>query len=122
MKYHIRHISYWFLRVLIGIILLSTGVGKAADVPGFVSVIRTYETGLIYNARWVVAILIVVIEIALGLSILFGWRIKRGALLSVLLNAGYFIFLSITLLRGVYVPNCGCFGVFLAASGTGYAF
>ena len=60
------------------------------------------------------AILIVAIEIVLGLWILFGWRIERGALLSILLNAGYFIFLSITLLRGVYVPNCGCFGVFLA--------
>lgn len=104
---------YWLLRIFMGTFLLASAVGKALDVQGFVEVVRTYEMGLSLGSRWAAAIATIGIEAGLGLWILSGRNISASALASLALNAGYFVFLASTLMRGVHVPNCGCFGVFL---------
>lgn len=114
LKRRIRRGLYWFLRIFLGLFLLAAGVGKALDLPGYVDVIGTYEMGLPVWARWLIAIAIIIVEGELALWILSGWRTSVAALLALALHTGYFALLTITLLRGIDVPNCGCFGVFLA--------
>lgn len=113
-RQRVQQSLYWFLRIVLGLFFLVAGIGKAVGVPGFVDVIRTYRTGLALSGRWAAAIAITVIETALGLWILSGRRTAAGALFSFFLNIGYFALMAVTLLRGIRVPNCGCFGVFLA--------
>lgn len=114
MKQKFQKFFYWFLRVLLGLFLLASAIGKLLDVSGFVAIIKTYEVGLPLTLRWISAIGLIIAETMIGFWILSGWQTGRGALGSVFLNCGYLIFLSITLMRGIDVPNCGCFGVFLS--------
>lgn len=107
-------ILYYFLRIFLGILITGAGVGKLLDVRGFLSVIETYQFHLPLLLMWIIAIGVIIFEIALGLWILFGKNLKTGAILSILMHAGYFILSSITLLRGIELQNCGCFGVFFA--------
>jgi hypothetical protein len=48
----------------------------------------------------------------LAARILVGWQPSTGALIALSLNGLYAIGLIITLLRGLDLPNCGCYGVF----------
>lgn len=105
---------FLIFRILLGILITGAGVGKLLDIPGFVSVIETYQLHIGNSYVWAIAIFVIIFEIALGLWILFGKNLKTGAILSMLMHAGYFILLSITLLRGIELQNCGCFGIFFA--------
>ncbi len=83
------------------------------DVPGFIEVLSTYQ----FFPDWtlpVIAVLLILFELRLAEWFLFGKNIVVAALLSVLLHSGFTLFSTITLLRGLELPNCGCFGVFLA--------
>lgn len=83
------------------------------DVPGFIEVLNTYQ----FFPDWtlpVIAVLLILFELRLAEWFLFGKNIVVAALLSVLLHSGFTLFSAITLLRGLELPNCGCFGVFLA--------
>jgi hypothetical protein len=48
----------------------------------------------------------------LGAWMLSGWRLRDSALVALGLNAGYAVWMTISLLRGLELTNCGCFGVF----------
>ena len=41
-----------------------------------------------------------------------GWRTTYAAAISVIFHAGYALATSVTLLRGIHLPDCGCFGIF----------
>ena len=45
-----------------------------------------------------------------------------AALLTVLLHAGYVVWLGLAYLRGLHIANCGCFGVFWARPLTPWMF
>ena len=45
--------------------------------------------------------------------LLAGWRLRSAALASAVMHAAYGTWAGVTLARGISVPNCGCFGVFL---------
>lgn len=107
-------IARWLLRLGLGGLILATGVGKALDLPGFVGVLQTYRLGLDPVALQVIAPSISVIEIALGAWILGGWRLRSAIWVAIALNAAYFLLLTSALLRGLQLPNCGCFGVYFA--------
>jgi hypothetical protein len=102
-----------FLQALLGGLMLATAVGKALDVPGFIGVIDTYR--LLPSVLLApVAIAVVAGEFVVGAWILSGRRLADAALLSALIYGAWAALLSVTLLRGLDLPNCGCFGVFLA--------
>jgi hypothetical protein len=102
------------LRGALGAFLLAAAAGKALDVRGYVDIVKTYQLGLPDAVVWPAAVGVIAAEACLGLWILSGLRVRTAALASVALHACYFCLLGLTLLRGVEVPNCGCFGVFLA--------
>ena len=98
---------------LLAAVLLATGLGKALDVPGFATVLAAYRL-LPAGSESFVALGVTLAELGLAAALLHRpWRraAAGGAILLFLANAAV---LSLTLLRGVELANCGCFGVFWA--------
>lgn len=110
----IKRLLSWLCRLVLGVIFLATGAGKALDLPGFIGVMKTYELGWPDWALWVSGTAVTLAELILGLWILAGWRLRWAALLGALMNTGYFVLLTSALWRGLELQNCGCYGVFLA--------
>jgi hypothetical protein len=101
----------WCCRLLIGGVLLASAVGKSLDLNGFVDVLETYRLFPGWTL-WPVAFMIIGIEWILAAWILSGWRLPTGALCALMLNGLYAAGLILTLVRGLDLPNCGCYGVF----------
>lgn len=101
------------LRVLIGLVLLATALGKSLDLGGFAAVVGTYDVFPAW-AWWPVAIGITAGEWVLGAWMLSGRRARLACGLAALMHASYAGWAVLALLRGITVLNCGCFGVFLA--------
>ncbi len=96
---------------LLAAVLLATGLGKALDVEGFGAVLAGYRL-LPPGSEAFVALAITIAELGLAAALLHRpWRrgAAWGAVLLFLANA---VVLSLTLLRGIELANCGCFGVF----------
>lgn len=101
------------LRFGIAAILLVTAAGKSLDIPGFAAVLRTYEA-FPESALLPLALLVLVAEGGLAAWLLTGRNLFGAALVSAAMHAAYAVWAGATLARGLKVPNCGCFGVFLA--------
>jgi len=101
------------LRYFIASVLLLTGIGKLLDVPGFIKVIDTYKIIPIL-LQPVVAVSMVLIELKIAENLFRKINLKLTALAATGLHIGFTLLATITLLRGIEVPNCGCFGVFWA--------
>ncbi len=106
----------WVTRTLqyfIAAVLLATGIGKLLDVPGFQDVLRTYQA----LPEWTiipVSIGMVIVELRLAEYLIFGKNLGRAAVLSLGLHVAFTLWAAMTLIRGIQVENCGCFGVFYA--------
>ena len=102
-----------FLRFFIAVILLTTGLGKALDIPGFVEVLITYQA----FADWMlypVALGMIAAELILSFWLFSGRIIFWAAFSSLGLHTVFTLGASVTVMRGLDIPNCGCFGVFFA--------
>ncbi len=102
-----------FLRIFIATILLTTGAGKALDIPGFVEVLITYQA----FASWMlypVALGMIATELVLSFWLFSGRIIFWAAFASLGLHTVFTLWATIAILRGLDIPNCGCFGVFFA--------
>ncbi|MZH14889.1 MAG: hypothetical protein F3742_08990 [Nitrospinae bacterium] len=101
------------LRIFIASVLLLTGMGKLLDVPGFIKVIDTYRL-VPETLQPLVAVFMVLIELKIAENLYRNLSLKITALAATGLHAGFTLLATITLIRGIEVPNCGCFGVFWA--------
>ena len=101
----------WLLRAVLGGILLASALGKSLDLPGFVEVLVTYRDFPDWSL-WPIALFITTIEWMLGLWVLSGRRLPQAALATVLLNGIYALWMTVSLARGLDLPNCGCYGVY----------
>lgn len=101
------------LRYFIASVLLLTGLGKLLDVPGFIKVIDTYEIIPIFLQPFV-AVSMVLIELKIAENLIRQINLKLTALAATVLHIGFTLLATITLVRGIEVPNCGCFGIFWA--------
>lgn len=97
-------------RVFFVLLMLASATGKLLDMPGFYGIVRTYQMmpeWLIIPGAWVLTLF----ELALGLALCSkAWRNVVWVLLP--LHLFYLAGLSQALLRGLVIPNCGCFGVY----------
>jgi hypothetical protein len=102
-----------FLQYAIGLILLATSIGKMLDVQGFIAVLRTYDTFAEVTLS-VVALIFVISELKVAELLLFGHKLVWGAAASVAMHLFFTAGATLSMIRGLDIPNCGCFGVFLA--------
>ena len=100
-----------FLQYFIASVLLLTGIGKLLDVPGFVEVLITYQAIPGWGLH-LVAVTMVLVELRISEWLFRDKTLVLGALSSLMLHAIFTLWATITLIRGVSVHNCGCFGVF----------
>ncbi len=101
------------LRFAIAAVLLATSVGKLLDLPGFTRVLETHRAFPPW-ALTPVAVAVPLTELALGLWLISGRRLAAAAVASGSLHLLYGAWAAAHVLRGLDIPNCGCFGVFLA--------
>lgn len=99
------------LQILIGGILVASALGKALDLAGFADVLGTYQA-FPKSALPFIAFAVTMFEFFLGTWIFSGWRLQASAFTAALMNLGYAVWMTVTLLRGLQLTNCGCFGVF----------
>ena len=107
-----RKLLRWALQIFIGGILLGSAVGKALDFSGFIEILKTYQV-FPPSILILVALVVTGSELFLGLWILSGWHLVMGTLAAAGMNSVYAAWMTVTLLRGLELSNCGCFGVFI---------
>jgi len=100
------------LRFAIAAILLGTAVGKLLDVPGFAAVLETYRA---FPTRVLMplAVAIPAAELLLAAWLLSGWKVSAAAVASAGMHLAYAAWSAVTILRGLRLANCGCFGTYL---------
>jgi hypothetical protein len=101
------------IRLLLAALLLATATGKLLDLRGFAAVLGTYRA-LPESTLQPLAVLIPLLEAALAGWLLTGRSLRSAAIASAAMHAAYGTWAGVTLARGISVPNCGCFGVFLS--------
>ena len=102
------------LRTLFCVLMLTTALGKLLDNRGFAAVIATYQLPIPEPLLLPLGLVVSLVELAVGLAILTGFRLRSVALSTIAVHVGYLSLALITNLRGITLVNCGCFGVFLA--------
>ena len=102
----------WFLRLFFAAVLVVSSVGKLLDNRGFAQVIGTYQLGIPERALLPLALIFSLGELALGVAVLCGIQLRQMSAATIALHVFYLTLASATLLRGLQLANCGCFGVF----------
>jgi Methylamine utilisation protein MauE len=100
-----------FVQYFFVLLLAASACAKLADMSGFFDVVATYEvlpTVMIPSVAWSLALL----ELALAIWLLTAMQITVAAGCLIALHFVYLIWLLVALLRGLHIPNCGCFGVY----------
>lgn len=104
-----------FSRIFVGILFIISGLVKLNDPVGFSFKLQDYFAPEVLNLEFLVpyalvlAILLVIIEVLLGLSLLLGY-FKRFTLWALLLMIVFFTFLTFYSAYFNKVTDCGCFG------------
>jgi Methylamine utilisation protein MauE len=102
-------------RALLGILLVAMAVGQLSDLGGFVDIVATYQICGDVMA-WVLAVGLIVAELASGLGLLVPTqpaRRRQAATAALVVAAAWTTLAVQAFARGLVVPNCGCFGVHL---------
>jgi uncharacterized membrane protein YphA (DoxX/SURF4 family) len=103
----ILNVLHWLTRIILGGIFIYTGYIKVKAPLQFAVVLTAYQL-LPENLIWPIAKYFPWIEIALGVALLIGWKIRFFSLGAVGLLAFFTALLSVTYWRGINA-NCGCF-------------
>jgi uncharacterized membrane protein YphA (DoxX/SURF4 family) len=104
----LRLVLHWLCRIALGAVFIYSGYIKARATLQFAVAITGYR---LIPDRFVfdIATYFPWAEIALGLLILIGWKIRWSSVAASALMLFFIVLLSITLARGIET-NCGCFG------------
>ncbi len=97
-------------RVLVGAVLIYAGATKAAGPSEeFAIVIGSYDL-LPKDMILTAAAFLPWVEIVLGWSLLLGLRLRVSAAAAGALFCAFLLALASVQLKGIQLPNCGCFG------------
>lgn len=99
------------LRFAIGAVLLVTAAGKLLDIAGFADVLKTYRA-FPDSVLLPLALAVPLAELALALWLFSGRFLGAAAIASVVMHFAYAVWSAVSVLRGLRLSNCGCFGVF----------
>ncbi|GJL54551.1 MAG: hypothetical protein NPIRA02_16830 [Nitrospirales bacterium] len=90
---------------------MGSALGKALDLTGFADVLKNYQA-FSGSALYSIAFAVTGFEFLLGAWILSGRHLTTSAMTAAVMNVVYAGWMTVTLLRGLNLDNCGCFGVF----------
>jgi len=97
-------------RLLVGAVFLASGLEKAAMPPEeFAAIIQGYWL-LPPSAHLPLALALPPIEVLTGLALLAGYNYRGFSAAAGGLFLAFIVALASTLLRGIPLPDCGCFG------------
>ncbi|MBI4061334.1 MAG: DoxX family membrane protein [Elusimicrobia bacterium] len=97
-------------RALVGAVLVYAGATKAAGpAEEFAIIIGSYDV-MPRDMVLTAAAFLPWVEILLGWSLILGLRLRAAAAGAGALFAAFLLALLSALLRGIPLPNCGCFG------------
>lgn len=99
--------------VLIAGTLLLAAIGKLLDNRYFAEILAQWRLFPSWSLLGF-GVLLSLSELLLALWLFSGWRLAEAALFAVLFHVAYVIGTLITVLRGIRLPDCGCFGVLFA--------
>ncbi|MCU0821237.1 MAG: DoxX family membrane protein [Spirochaetes bacterium] len=112
MKGHITGIFYgngitFFIRIFCGLLFFYSGFFKVLDLENFGKITMMYD---ILPPVFIpyTAIIVPVLELALGLLFLFGYKIRAASFITILLMLMFMVFIGINIARGKNF-DCGCF-------------
>lgn len=98
-------------RLVVGLVLIASGTMKAAAPrEEFALVIENYQILPSPDAVLTIAAFLPWTEVLLGFCLLFGFMTSAAAAASGGLFVLFIGVLLTTLLRGIHLPSCGCFG------------
>ncbi len=95
------------LRIIMGTLFIYSGFFKALDLESFGRVIILYDISPEVLVPYA-AIILPFMELVVGMLLVFGYRIKASALITILLMIFWIIIISINVYRGKNF-DCGCF-------------
>jgi uncharacterized membrane protein YphA (DoxX/SURF4 family) len=107
MKSRVAVWSVAAIRWYLGVLFISACLHKIAEPESFALDIATYDI-LPLAAVNLVAIVLPWVELAAGLMLVTGWRVRTGSLLVVSMMVVFLAALCIALARGLDM-SCGCF-------------
>ena len=96
--------------VFIGGTLLLAAIGKLLDNRYFAEILSQWRLFPSWSLLGF-GVLLSLSELLLALWLFSGWRLAEAALLAVLFHLSYVLGTLITVLRGIRLPDCGCFGI-----------
>lgn len=99
-------------RYFLGLLFLSTGIGKLLDNRGFAEVIASYNLDLPHGFLLPIGLAFSLVELWVGINLLRGRALPIYALMTLIFHLGYASLAAMTLYREISLDNCGCFGVF----------
>lgn len=103
--------AFSLLHVFFALLMLASAGGKLLDMPGFYRIVDTYQmmpAAIIPLSAWILTLF----ELGLGFALLEKKMAATASLALAPLHLFYLAGLSQALLRGLNLPNCGCFGVY----------
>lgn len=118
-RFPLKHWSLVAIRAVLGVLFLISGIGKlinSSDARYLVELMATEFYWLI-EYTWPIVMALSVLELVLGLLLLFNRLLRTALAGSMLLFLLFIGVLGYFYLQGMNVENCGCFGAFGFASG-----
>src|SRR5437667_8547530 len=106
----LRNFIKYGIAWLIGCVLLLAATGKFLDNRYFAEILAQWQL-FPHWSLLPLGVMASLAEFALAIWLFSGWRLDGAALLSVLFHLGYSVATIITVLRGIRLLDCGCFGI-----------
>ncbi len=98
-------------RILVGLVFVASGTLKAAAAPEeFALVIEYYRIIPSTEVILFVAAFLPWLEVIIGYALIFGFLTRPAATAAGAMLLGFIAAIGSTKLRGLELPNCGCFG------------
>lgn len=101
------------LRILIGVLLLASGIAKMGDPAAFLTSIMSYQLPLAKPMIGLVAVVFPWFEFFVGVLLATGVWIESGFVAAFALSTLFLVLNSQAMIRGISA-DCGCFGALVA--------
>lgn len=98
------------LVLLIGGVLSVAAIGKLLDNRFFAETLANWRLFPSWSLL-PIGVVASLSELGLAVWLFSGWRTSHAAVCAVVFHLGYVLATVITLLRGIRLPDCGCFGI-----------